>query len=314
MKKRYPVKKALVLLLSVFMIMSHFALASAEEADSPVFTVASPEGAPGLALATLAAADPDHYTFLAAETITAEFSSQEADFIIAPLNAGARLYLNGKSSYKLAAVVSWGNLYLASQKDQFQPEDINGAELTLFGENTINSSITLYALEQNGIQPASVSYLAGAANTQQLLLTDENAIVLTAEPALTAAQAKNDHITGCPVNDLFQEATGNDGFTQAGLFVKAETAENQPEAVEAYLQQVEESCEKCLSDLESVAQAAVTLELLPNEKIAMSAIPHCSIRYMPAWEAKEQIEMTANIDIAQFGGSLPADDFYYGAQ
>ena len=38
------------------------------------------------------------------------------------------------------------------------------------------------------------------------------------------------------VNDLFREATGDDGYVQAGLFVKAETAENQPEAVAAYLE------------------------------------------------------------------------------
>ena len=65
---------------------------------------------------------------------------------------------------------------------------------------------------------------------------------------------------------------------------------------------------------EAVAEAAVTLEILPNAKVAMSAIPNCSIRYMSAPEAKEQIETTANVDLSQFGGSVPADDFYYGAE
>ncbi len=50
---------------------------------------------------------------------------------------------------------------------------------------------------------------------------------------------------------------------------------------------------------------------LPNKKVAMLAIPNCSIRYMRALDAREQIEITANIDLEQFGGAVPSDDFYY---
>ena len=39
----------------------------------------------------------------------------------------------------------------------------------------------------------------------------------------------------------------------------------------------------------------------------------CNIRYMDAADAREQIEKTAMIDLKQFGGELPADDFYYSA-
>ena len=31
-------------------------------------------------------------------------------------------------------------------------------------------------------------------------------------------------------------------------------------------------------------------------------------------KAREQIELTANIDLSQFGGALPADEFYYVAE
>ena len=62
------------------------------------------------------------------------------------------------------------------------------------------------------------------------------------------------------------------------------------------------------------AEAAAALELLPSAKVAQLAIPGCAIRYLSAAEAREQVENTANIDLTQFGGELPADDFYYGAQ
>lgn len=274
--------------------------------------VSAPNGAPALSLATLAAKNPENYTFVAAETISAEFAGNKADFIIAPINAGAKLYKMGKSTYKLAAVVTWGNLYFASQKKNFKLKDIKKSELTLFGENTINSSIALAALEKNKITPKSVNYLAGAANTQALLLSDADSIVLTAEPALTAARMKNPKIVSYALNDLYKKSTGFDGFAQAGLFVRAETIEKNPQAVEAFIAQAEESCKKCSSNLSEVVSAAVELKILPNAKIAESAIPNCAIRFMSAKDAKSQIETAANIDIKQYGGTLPADDFYFG--
>lgn len=302
-------KKFLSLFLIVMTLMPLTACA-----EAPVMKVASPSGAPGLALATLAVQDPENYNFVAAETIAAEFAGKNADFIVAPVNAGAKLFKLGKSEYQLAAVVSWGNLFIASQKENFTLEDINGATITLFGENSVNAAVAEYALKDNGLTPASIEYLGSAANTQTLLLTDANAIVLTAEPALTAARMKKDNITAYALNDLYKAATGFDGYTQAGLFVKAETAKAYPAEVEAYLKLIEESCGKNTTDVAAVAEAAVTLELLPNVKVATTAIPNCAIRYVSALEAKEQIEATANIDLSQFGGAVPADEFYYGAK
>lgn len=303
-------KKLFIMFLSVLLTLCAIAPINADDEYS--VKVSAPNGAPALAVATLAVEDPDSYTFVAADTIAAEFANKTADFIIAPLNAGAKLYKAGKSDYKLAAVVTWGNLYIASQKADFALEDINGAAITLFGENTINASVVLYALAENGLEPASVEYLAGAANTQSLLLTDENAIVVTAEPALTAAKMKNDAISSYAVNDLLKTANGFDGYTQAGLFVSAAALENHPEAVAEYLNKAEEAVGKSETDVAAVAEAAVALEILPNAKVAAAAIPNCAIRYMSAADAKEQVEATANIDLTQFGGSLPADDFYYG--
>ena len=308
-------KKLLTLILTTALILSLCLSGNAESADAPDVTadlkVSAPGGAPALALAVLAAEHPENYTFVAADTIAAEFSKAEADFIIAPVNAGAKLFKAGKSTYKAAAVVSWGNLFIASQKEGLKAEDLNGAEITLFGENTINASVVLYALEKNGITPGQVNYLAGAAETQSLLLSDAEAIVVTAEPALTAARMKNDKISAIAVNDLYRAATGEDGYAQAALFVRAETLEKQPEAAAAFLKKAEEACGKCTTDVEAVAAAAVQLEILPNAKVAEKAIPGCALRFVSAADARESIEKTAQIDLAQFGGELPADDFYY---
>ena len=304
-------KKFLSLMMALLMLACGAAVAEAP-AEEYAVTVSSPSGAPGVALATLAVLDPDHYTYVAAETISAEFINANADFIIAPVNAGAKLFKLGKSSYQLCGVVSWGNLYIASQREGFTPESMNGRKVTLFAENTINSAVVLYVLEQNGIVPSEIEYLASAANTQALLLSDPEAIVLTAEPALTAAMMKNAAITAYPVNDMYKAATGYEGYTQAGLFVRAQTVAEHPEVVEAFLAEAEAACAVCTNDVTAAAEAAVAMGLLPNLKVAEKAIPGCSIRFVSAVEARAQVEAVAMIDLSQFGGALPVDAFYYG--
>ena len=278
------------------------------------WTAAAPNGAPALALTMVMKDNPGAVTLVAANTIAAEFSKNESDFLIAPINAGAKLFKAGKSDYRLAAVVTWGNLVFASQRADFRMETMNGQTVTLFGENTINASIALYVMEKNGITPAAVEYLAGVAETQSLLLSDPDAIVLVAEPLITAAKMKNENVTSIALNDLYKTATSFDGFTQAGLFVRKATAGEKPEVVKEFLSLVKASCDACESDLNTVAETAVALEILQNVKVAQSAIPNCAIRYAAATEAREQIETTAGIDLSQFGGELPADDFYYAAE
>jgi len=311
-------KKLIALMTALLLVLGLCAFANAEGE----LTITAPNGAPSLAIATYVTENRDIYTPVAPDTIGSAFKG-ESDFIIAPVNAGALMhkkFLAGENTheYKLAAMVSWGNLYFAAQREELKPEDLNGAVITLFGENTINASVVLYALKELGIEPAKVEYLGGADKTKELLLENTDAIVVTAEPALTAAtfaaKQKEQTISSISVNELLKQATGEDGYAQAALFVKAETAAARPEAVEAFLKSVEESCGKCTTDVEAVAEAAVALEILGNAKVAAAAIPGCAIRFVSAKEARELIEKTAGIDLKQFGGELPPDDFYYGAE
>ena len=215
-------KKILSLVFAVTMMLYVFCGVAGAENE---YLIVTPAGAPAIAVAGVFAEHPDSVKTIGADTIAEAFGSAEADFIIAPVNAGAKLYKAGKSSYRLLAVVTWGNLVFASKTAGFTPDMINGKKLVLFGENTINASIANYVLEKKGIVPGEVEYLAGASETQSLLLSaDENIVVMTAEPAISAAKLKDESIVSIPLNNLYKEVTGFDGFPQAGLFVKDQTA------------------------------------------------------------------------------------------
>ncbi len=299
--------KLTLLLLALTLVFS-LGAAQAEEPEYAL-TLTCPNGAPALSVAILAAEHPENFTFISADTIAAAFTTAEADFIIAPVNAGAKLYKAGKSTYRLAGVVTWGNLYFASQRENFSLEDLKSNPLTLFGPDTINASVALYALKQNGIEPVLADPLAGAAETKVLLETDPEAIVLTAEPMLTSAMVNNDKITAISVNDLLSQA-GIDGYTQAGLFVRAETLEQHPDAVNEALVLIEGSANQCDDNPDAVAEALGKLDM----KFPKPAISKCAVNFVYAAQARPYVEATVAIDPAQFGGELPADDFYYYAE
>ncbi|MBR3429144.1 MAG: hypothetical protein IKG87_03500 [Clostridia bacterium] len=302
--------KRIIVLLTVLVMLA----AGAAFAEETEYSISVPNGAPALAVAALG----NRVHPVAASLIAGEFGNNEADFIIAPVNAGAKLYKAGKSTYKLAALVTWGNLVFASQIPDFSLETMNGKKVTLFGENTINASIALFILKEKNIEPSEIIYLADAAETQALLIKDPEEIVMTAEPAITGAlmslAKENKTAVSVPLYDLYQEITGDNGFAQAGLFVREETIRQSPETVKKGLQEIREAAEKCSADPDGTAKTAVEMGIIAKEAIALKAIPGCHIFYLDAVEAKTQIERIVSIDPVQFGGEAPADDFYYDAK
>ena len=285
--------------------------------DDYKLSVVAPQGAPAVSVASLAVNDTDSYSFIDANNIAEQFTANQKDIIIAPVNAGAMLYSKGKSTYKLGAVVTWGNLYFATTRtDILAIQDLDGKNVTLFGENTINSSFAKYVLDLYDVTP-NYEYLGSAANTKELLASDDNAIVMTAEPALTAVtnqlKQANKTVTSYSVTGLYNEFSTEE-FTQAALFIKADTLDNHKSVVNDYLDKVKESCDLVTNDVESVANNIITLGNtgLPSAlPVLKTALPKCNIKFKSAADSKAAIEKTANIDLKQFGGAVPSDDFYY---
>lgn len=285
------------------------------EVDNYTIKVVAPQGAPAVAVAGYALNNADNVSFIDAKNITEQFSANDNDIIIAPLNDGANQYKLGNSKYKVSAIVTWGNLYFATRRTDINTiEDLNGKDVTLFGELTINSSIAKYVLANKNITP-NYSYLGSAADTVGSLMQNDNVIVLSAEPAITAQSMKNQiAVKSFSVQDLYSEVSGDSKFSQAALFVKEDTIKNHKAKLDEAIDKIKESCDLVTSDLDSAANNVITLGIpgLPQGlPILKKALPKCNINFVYANSAKEAINKTANIDLAKFGGELPSDDFYY---
>ena len=92
--------------------------------DSHVYSFIAPSGTPSLALSTLFDNNPQvKYEIVAgANPLVAALTSGSHDFIVAPVNVGAKLYANNQK-YKLVKTIVWGNFYIASLSEIDSIED-----------------------------------------------------------------------------------------------------------------------------------------------------------------------------------------------
>ena len=286
-----------------------------ETVDNYKMTIASPGGAPAISIATLINDYKDEYTYtpnLEPQALKPLFQKKEMDAIFAPVNMGATLY-SKTQGYQLGAVVTWGNLYIASQKPDFKLEDLNNMPLTIFSEKSVNDAIVKKILDEKNLKPTEIKYLGDAKATQQQLIADKdgNEAYLVAEPSLTVAKSKKPNITSISVQNLYKEVSGNKEFAQAGVFINVNTIRNHKSVVDKFLTRLKESCDITKEDTAKAADNAILLGGFPPKEALAKAIPNCNIKYASAINSKESIEGLVELNPGYFGGAKPVDEFYY---
>lgn len=303
-------KKQLYILGALFATVA-LASCNSNKKDDYTLTVAAPTGAPLVASAS-ALSDVELVKITDTALIPTFFVANEKDIIIAPVNVGTMLYNNNQSTYKLASVITFGNLYFASQADGFDEVfDLNDKDVVFFGENTVNQVVVDYVLNQYNVTPKSTTYLGNTKLTQTELLSKSDSIVLIAEPALSAAKKQNSNIKSISVEDLFVEKSGNNKYCQAGCFVKEDTITKHKEAVNGFLKNVKKSCDLASTDAEALADLAISIDDSTPKAVLAASIPGCNISYGKASDIKTMFEFTCNLDLTKFGNKLPDNNFYY---
>lgn len=315
-------KKRFLVLLSLFLLPLTLVGCKNEGKTSTVvddykLSIAAPSGAPLISLAR--AVEGKDYTLnlnLAPAALQPLFVKGETDVIVAPINLGATVYNKLNQNYQLASVLTWGNLFIASQDDKLTSLSyLDGKDVILFGENTINDVVVKYVFNQKNIHP-NITYLGDTNLTQAELIKSSEAIVLIAEPALSAAKTNlaksSKSVSSISIQTEFEAVSNNKKFTQAGCFVKKETATNHKSVVDKFLADLKiSSTINTAEEIEEAATKVGTLGLATPKPVLVKAIPNCNISYLSAKDSKALVEFSANLNLALFGGKLPDDGFYY---
>ena len=186
--------------------------------------ILTPSGAPALALVDLFENNADNITVVeGADVLQASFVSPESEYdvIVAPTNLGVKLAMAGKSEYRLAAVITWGNLYVVAESE----EALKDSELSFaaFGEQAVPGLVFESVKDQTEI--SDVTYYNSVTEAQAALLSGNADAALIAEPAATATIAKGQEsgktlMIAADIQALWKAKTQNNGYPQAGIFVK----------------------------------------------------------------------------------------------
>lgn len=265
--------------------------------------ILAPSGAPALGI--LGAFDAENVasveTVSGSDVLQAELAKEdgEYDIIVAPSNLGMTLASKGADNYELAAVITWGNLYLVSaDADALEKE----GELAAFGEGAVPQLVLEHALDIDALS-LNVTYHSAVSDAQAQLLSGKADVALLAEPAVTAtiAKAKENGTQLQVIADLQQlyaeknDTAADSGYPQAAIFVK----KGESASLRSVLEQIETFANETSSDSDALSEKieAVGADVLgvPSAAVALNSWERQNIRYVSAQDAKADLAQFAEI-------------------
>ena len=308
-------KKILVIIAVIASLaISIVALTACNPINPGNYNLVAPDGAPIAALADMwdeDFGDADITYAITAETnLNAEFA-KGTEFIVAPINLGANMHNAAKADatkydYKLMNVTSWGVLYIVSNETGYEVFDDNAEEfLDQFDGKTVETigrqAIPGKAVEYLfGDAGASVSLLASDATTlQQKIMSGTSVTAVLGEPAITALKANGAtfDVLGS-VSDVYNAVTGDD-FPMAGLFVRADVAEENSGLVSAINDRIATSVKAFNDDPETVGNKANEAGSTLKGAVLKNAAPKMNVKFKNSADSKSAVtKLLTNIGVA----------------
>lgn len=301
--------KKLIILLTLILgltgcsITKNNELNNKEEVKLSDLSILSPTGAPALSLVDLLINEPEMKIDIVegADVLQAALvnPTSEYDVILAPTNLGAKLASMQKTDYRLAAVLTWGNLYIlgVDEADLSNPDK----KLAAFGETAVVGLVFNAIKDELNLQ-AEITWYASVSDAQAALLSGNADAALIAEPVSTATIIKakkdleKDFKVLADIQAAWEEKTGSKGYPQASVFVLASSYEEKKEAIDCLLNELKasidfgnDSANKALL-IEKLDQINESLGT-PASSITANAYPKMNLSYQEATNVQEELRI-----------------------
>ena len=256
----------------------------------------------------------------AADELVPMMAKGELDVALVPANVAAILFQKTQGTVKVIDINTLGVLYFVSGNDKIQSiEDLRDTTIYMTGKGTTPEATVRYVLHAAGLKEEdyTLEFKSEPTEVAAILAQDFNAVALLPQPFVTVALSKNENLKiRMDLNELWQTVSPEHQSMVTGVtVVRAEVLEKHPKAVERFLADHETSVTNLVNDLEKNAMYAVEAGILPNQELAMKAIPLCNIVCITGKEMQEALsgylEVLAEFDAQLVGGAMPGDEFYY---
>ena len=287
-----------------------------DDVEKKEYKVIMPSGTPSISLSNFVDKKAENITVdivQGSDPLVAAFTSGNYDIIVAPVNLGAKFYNTVEDfQYRLYRPIVGGNYYILSTEVSSFAE-LNGKEITLFGQNSTPDVMFRTLCAYYGVKPV-VNYQASVAEANSQLVSGVANTILTAEPSKTLI-SKNKSFNVIDLQELWKEMAGDEyNVTQAGIFIKVDLDK---EDLEAILKEMEASLTLALEDSKTLAAIAKKVDpsfgKFSDDDLA-SAINKCNVLASGSNyrnDVEYYFNKLINLGLGKsIGGKLPDDKFY----
>lgn len=255
------------------------------------------------------------------DVFRASLISGDIDIAALPVNVCAVLNAKTEGKVKILAVNTLGTLYIMSNDENIKSvADLKGKTVLSAGQGTTTEYVLGHILTKNGLTvgtDVTVEYASEHAEVITKASTGNYDIVLLPEPFVTQMK-----LAGKGFNiaiDLTKEwmSLGEGELTMGAVAVRADFAEKNPGAVAQFLADYKESVDYAVNNVEEASALIEKHGIVAKAAIAKQALPNCNLTFMVGDEMKTNIssylKVLFDVSPAAVGGTMPSDDFYFGA-
>ncbi len=270
--------------------------------------------------------DTENYSFEIAasvDEVTPKLIQGETDIAAVPANLASVLYNKTEGQIQVLAVNTLGVLYIVENGDSIHSvSDLAGRTIYASGKGSTPEYALNFILEKNGLTPGTdvtIEWKSEHSECVSALAQDPEGIAMLPQPFVTTAQAKNPNLkVALDLTEEWDKVMENEE-TKSSLLtgvvvVRKEFAEENPEAVEDFMDRYADSVKYVNDNVEEAAKLVGNYDIV-TEDVAVKAIPECNIVCITGEDMKEQLSgylaVLKDANPESIGGELPGDDFYY---
>lgn len=304
---------------------------SAAETFTPAdYRVAALKGPTAMGLVKLmsdsdsGAATKNKYTFniaASADEITPALVKGDLDIACVPANLASVLYNKTKGGVQVLAVNTLGVLYVVENGNAVQSvKDLKGKTIVAAGKGSTPEYALRYLLQKNGLNPdtdVTIDWKSEHSECVSALASGAATIALLPQPFVTVAQTKISNLR--VALDLTKEwdALNSGSALLTGVVVaRTQVVQQNPGAIDAFLKEYADSVKWVNANVADAAKLVGSYNIV-DAAVAEKAIPYCNIVCITGGEMKDKLSGYLSVLNDQnpqaVGGTLPNDDFYYGA-
>ena len=255
------------------------------------------------------------------DEVVAAISKGEADIAAVATNMAAALYNKTEGGVTVLAVNTLGVLsLLGNGQESATIADLAGKTIYAPGQGANPEYILRYVLSGNGLDPdrdVTIQFVGEGSELLTVWQRDPDAVILAPQPVATSILMQNENAaTLFDMTEEWNKISGNQ-LMMGCVIVRSAFLQENPGAVELFLQEYAASIEKAQTDVEGTAALCEQYGLIPKAALAQKAIPSCGLTFVTGAEMKTDLsaylQVMYDADPKSVGGALPGDDFYYGA-